>query len=80
MIADVVLFSLRLRFSDVAKLEKSGRRARTPKLVMTCSVAYDPGATVAGVGAPVPNADTRFDRVVIVILSANTGDIHRNAK
>lgn len=71
MMADVVLFSLRLRFSDVAKLEKSGR-VRVPKLVMTSSGAYDPGA---GVGAPVPNADTRFDRVVMVIFSVDRGQL-----
>lgn len=66
VLADVVF---KLRLSDVAKVEKSGRCARVPKLVATCSGAYDPGATVAGVGLSVPNAVMRFDRVVMVIVA-----------
>lgn len=69
VMADVVLFAFKLRFSEVAKPEKSGRLVSL-KLAPRLSEAYDPGPTAAGVCVPVPNSDTRFERVVIVILGA----------
>lgn len=64
--ADVVLFSFRLRFSEAAKPEKSGRLALL-KPEPSASAAYEPGPTAEGVCAP-SKADTRLERVVIVII------------
>jgi hypothetical protein len=72
VIADVVLLAFKLRSSDDANPEKSGRFSGL-KLASCFSGAYAPGPTAEGVGAA-PNTDTRLERVVMVMVSDQCGD------